>query len=201
MRRRAFSPDNKTQFEEITIQYDVQSASTSLETPLSFPTTNFLMRRLYPKRNPGSLLAAALAGDRLKNEIFNYIQHLSYVASIEECENNLTFLLELKQGHEEVCEFVTFIINDTAIVFVIARIIAYGRPSEIQTLVSIDSDEETPSKSVVENKSIQAPAEMSKKELSEVPIQITIPPSNDEAPADKKKKDLIKQSFAVKREH
>jgi hypothetical protein len=40
-----------------------------------------------------------------------------------------------------VCDFVTFTIQDTTIVFSLAKIIAYGKFYNIPTLVSIDSDD------------------------------------------------------------
>jgi hypothetical protein len=100
------------------------------------------MRRVCPPRTNSPALSPILSGDRLKNEIFNYLQQLSYVASVEECENNFSFLIEFKQGQQEVCDFVTFTIQDATIVFVLAKIVAYGRANSIPTLVSIDSDDE-----------------------------------------------------------
>jgi hypothetical protein len=151
MCKRVFSHDNRTQFEEITIQYDIHAPTLHYEQMqahdrLRFEPTcpeaasrSYLMRRVHPPRTGG-----AVGGERLKNEIFTYLQQLSYVASIEECEDNLTFLIEFKQGQEDVCELVTFTLHDAEVVFALARIIAYGKPSAVPTLVSIDSDEELP---------------------------------------------------------
>lgn len=51
------------------------------------------MRRVYPRRTK---LGGILGGDKLKNEILNYLQHIEDVLSIEECEKNQSFVIEFK---------------------------------------------------------------------------------------------------------
>lgn len=151
MREKAFTQDNKIQFEEITILFDLH---TQIITPLYLdphaqstaePASKaYLMRRVYPHRNIPPKVAAILGGHRLKDEIFNYLQQLNYVASIEECDNNRIFLIEFKQNQQDVCDFITFVVSETVIVFAIAKILAYGKGYTIPTLVSIDSDDSLP---------------------------------------------------------
>lgn len=126
MRERAFSAENNTQFEEISILFDIHPHITTLHyeevaisehkhsecITIETGSKSYLMRRVYPPRNTNNAkLAAVLTGDRLKNEIFNYLQHLNYVNSIEECENNRTFLIDFKPNQQDICDFVTFTLN------------------------------------------------------------------------------------------
>jgi hypothetical protein len=65
------------------------------------------------------------------------------VASIEECLPNTTFLLESKEGTEDICEFVSFPFGCTQVIFVIERLISYGKTSNFATLVNIDAEDDT----------------------------------------------------------
>lgn len=113
MREKAFTPENNIQYEEITILFDIhQQIVNTLHyqevvisehkqyecTSSEAGSKSYLMSRVYPPRTASApKVAATLGGDRLKNEIFNYLQHLNYVTSIEECQNNQTFLIDFKQ--------------------------------------------------------------------------------------------------------
>jgi hypothetical protein len=66
------------------------------------------MRRVYPSSNK---LGSAQVEEKLKNDIFNYLQHLSYVTSIEEYQKNHAFLIEFKETQEDICHFITFAVN------------------------------------------------------------------------------------------
>lgn len=55
------------------------------------------MKKVFPKQ-PNSQQQKVLTSPKLKNEIFNHLQHLNYVSSIEQIDNNQTFLMEFQSN-------------------------------------------------------------------------------------------------------
>lgn len=83
------------------------------------------MSRIYPVAN--LMTNKLLKSEELKNEIFSYLQNLSYVVSIEALNFNQLFLMRFANDKEDLCEFITFTVEGQYLVYSMSKLIQYGK--------------------------------------------------------------------------